>query len=400
MWIQECGLIHSILTTLPFSWTGLFASNSAANEWCALSEGAVATSSAAPAITRNSFVRTVSLLRRRYRDCWPERSLALSPRQYSHSLRLFRLLLFQVAVEQLLREFDALVLEKLDLRLQPAVERHTDRPGPDERLRVLDPRLVIEVVSAGRRGVALGDRERVTVMIAGSIKPGQIVEAVHLDHKRVAVPLAVRPPHPAVHRRLCVVDHVDGAIGAGVLVHEEDVVHSLDDLERVRHVGRPRQPRHVALGFRIRLGPSRLVLLPLLQAVRRVRDRAVVVDDHALSRRNREHGAELPERGRRGGVILEVPVGGVDGLPDAIQVRMARDSIRSRGGRRSSTPPARRCRAALTRGLLPFDIAQGIPSVSRGMRRYGQRHRGAQHDGDECVRKPVAHVPRSPYFAW
>ncbi len=31
MWIQVCGLIHSIFATVPFSLIGLFASNSAAN---------------------------------------------------------------------------------------------------------------------------------------------------------------------------------------------------------------------------------------------------------------------------------------------------------------------------------------------------------------------------------
>src|SRR5882672_980550 len=33
MWIQECGLVHSTLKTVPLILTGLFASNSAANEW-------------------------------------------------------------------------------------------------------------------------------------------------------------------------------------------------------------------------------------------------------------------------------------------------------------------------------------------------------------------------------
>src|SRR5258708_3643577 len=94
-------------------------------------------------------------------------------KQYSHSRPLLGRLLFQVAVEQLLREFDAVVLEELGFRLTPAVQRHADRPGPGERLRVLDPRLVIEVVPAGRPGVALGDRELVAVVIAGPVKPGQ-----------------------------------------------------------------------------------------------------------------------------------------------------------------------------------------------------------------------------------
>src|SRR5436190_5964860 len=141
---------------------------------------AAATSSTAPAMTANNvFVRTVFLP-----------SLALPTKQYSHSWSLLRLL-FQAAVEQLLREFNAPVLEQLDVRLLPAIERHADRPGPGKRLRILEPRLVIDVVPAGRQGVALAHRQGIAVVIAGSVEPGQIVEAVHLDDKRVAVPLAV-----------------------------------------------------------------------------------------------------------------------------------------------------------------------------------------------------------------
>src|ERR1019366_1783338 len=35
MWIQAWGLIHSILVTVPRSFTGLLPSNSAVNAWCA-----------------------------------------------------------------------------------------------------------------------------------------------------------------------------------------------------------------------------------------------------------------------------------------------------------------------------------------------------------------------------
>src|SRR5207245_1794030 len=134
-----------------------------------MAAGTEAQSSPAPEMTANNvFVRTVFLP-----------SLALPTKQYSHSWSLLRLL-FQAAVEQLLREFDAPVLEQLDVRLPPAVERHADRPGPGKRLRILEPRLVVDVVPAGRQGVALGHRQRIAVVIAGPVEPGQIVEAVHL----------------------------------------------------------------------------------------------------------------------------------------------------------------------------------------------------------------------------
>src|SRR6185503_143624 len=58
MWIQECGLIHSIFVTTPRSLTGFFASNSAANEWGAITgTAAAATANAAPATTPNSLLR-------------------------------------------------------------------------------------------------------------------------------------------------------------------------------------------------------------------------------------------------------------------------------------------------------------------------------------------------------
>ena len=66
--------------------------------------------------------------------------------------------------------------------------------------------------AAGRQLVALGDLQLIGVMVARAIEPGLIVVAGHLDHQRVAVPLAIGPAHPAVHRRLLVVDHVDDAV--------------------------------------------------------------------------------------------------------------------------------------------------------------------------------------------
>src|SRR5438874_11097317 len=58
MWIHACGLVHSIFVTVPSNLTGLFASNSAANAWCAGS-GAAATDRNRPhtAIATASFVR-------------------------------------------------------------------------------------------------------------------------------------------------------------------------------------------------------------------------------------------------------------------------------------------------------------------------------------------------------
>jgi Tol biopolymer transport system component len=53
----ECGLIQSIFVTTPSSLTGRFASNSAANEWCANAGKAATVRSMAPATALNSFLR-------------------------------------------------------------------------------------------------------------------------------------------------------------------------------------------------------------------------------------------------------------------------------------------------------------------------------------------------------
>src|SRR3982751_2393607 len=56
MWIQACGLIHSIDVTVPVIFTGFPASYSAAKEWCAMT-GAAARSRPAPTTTIDSFAR-------------------------------------------------------------------------------------------------------------------------------------------------------------------------------------------------------------------------------------------------------------------------------------------------------------------------------------------------------
>src|SRR5688572_18046983 len=196
------------------------------------------------------------------------------------------LLLLQVPVEQLFGELHALELEQLHVRLERAVERHAALPRPPERLRVRHRGFVDERVLALQR-VTLLDRQRLGVVVAGAVEPRRVVETVHRDDQRVAVPLAVRPPHPAVHRRLGVIRHVDDAVRARILVHEQDVLLALDDLERIGHVVRARDARHVALGFRIALRPAGAKLLTLLQRRRRVGNHAVGrIHDDALAGRD------------------------------------------------------------------------------------------------------------------
>src|SRR5690606_8562445 len=109
------------------------------------------------------------------------------------------------------------------------------------------------------------------------------------------------------------------------LVREQnDVPFALHDLERVRHIRRARNARHIALGFRVRCGPPRAILVSLRERLRLVGNRSA--DDDALPGRYRAEGAELPEGlYRLGGMPFEIPVSGVERLPNAVQVRLAGD---------------------------------------------------------------------------
>src|SRR2546421_8221577 len=120
--------------------------------------------------------------------------------------------------------------------------------------------------------------------------------------------------------------HVDEADHAGVLVQDGDLVGLLHDAERIRHVGETRHARQNALVLRI----ERLAVLEVLLLLRE-RLGAVgnlVPLDHATACGNTEARA----------VILQVPGGGVQHLPDALQVGLplARAGWRvgSRGGLR------------------------------------------------------------------
>src|SRR5687767_12291295 len=68
-----------------------------------------------------------------------------------HSLLRRRRLLAQIAVHQFLHELDALELQQLRVRLDAPIQRHADLPRPRERTRILQRRLVPDVVPAAQR---------------------------------------------------------------------------------------------------------------------------------------------------------------------------------------------------------------------------------------------------------
>src|SRR5690606_12395044 len=103
---------------------------------------------------------------------------------------------------------------------------------------------------------------------------------------------------------------------------------ALNDLERVGHVSRARNAGEVAGGFRIVVDEVGLVLVQALQRFRLVRD--LPAFDHAETGGERADGTDqaISHWIRARVMRLEVPVGGVHHLPDAVEVRLAVDQLR------------------------------------------------------------------------
>src|SRR4029077_1866331 len=116
-----------------------------------------------------------------------------------------------------------------------AIKRHSHLPGPRKDFWVLDCGFVIEGVRADGC-VAFNYMQRVTMEIAGPIKPRLVVKARHVDDQRIALPMANRPPHPCIIGTLQLAIHVDGSSGARELIGHEDVLRSLHYLKWVRHI--------------------------------------------------------------------------------------------------------------------------------------------------------------------
>src|SRR5438093_7407686 len=100
-----------------------------------------------------------------------------------------------MAVHQLLDELDALVLEQLHVPLLPPVERHRDSPGPREDVGILDRGFVTQEVGTGGC-VAFDDVQRVAVVVSGTVEPGGVVEALHVDDQRLT---SQRPMDHPIH---------------------------------------------------------------------------------------------------------------------------------------------------------------------------------------------------------
>ena len=163
--------------------------------------------------------------------------------------------------------------------------------------------------------------QSIAMEIPRPVKPGLIVEVRHIDDERITFPMAHRPSHPRICGTLQLAVHTDDTAGAGKFVSHHNIRRRLDDLKRIGHIRGTRNAWQITLHFRIQLHPVLSVFLLFFRCPRLVRN--LVALDYTRPAGNAESRAESSHRswGRR--MILNVPVGRVECLPNTIQVGFA-----------------------------------------------------------------------------
>ena len=177
--------------------------------------------------------------------------------------------------------------------------------------------------------------------IPSPVEPCVVVERRHIDHQRIALPVAVRPTHPRIGGRFPMRIHVDSARSTLVLVDDQNLRRSLKNLKWKRHVVGARHARPITLEFRLagviamRIvsdfhgHPFLEVLLLFCESFGTVRNFAAL-DDALSTRTGAPRTHDLRMRSGLRSVGENVPVRGREGLPNTIQVRF---TVRSAGRR-------------------------------------------------------------------
>src|SRR5579863_489540 len=156
--------------------------------------------------------------------------------------------------------FAAFLLSEFEARLRDAVKRHADLPGLAIRFGIFNSGLVIDRVRRGAR-IALDHVERLAVRMPRRVEPRLGPEIGHVDHQRVALPVADRIAQPQVDAiQMVARSSSNDALVVHVLVHEHDVSGPLQNLKWKRHVRDPRHAGHGAMRDGI---DTRAFLLPL-----------------------------------------------------------------------------------------------------------------------------------------
>ena len=258
-----------------------------------------------------------------------------------------QLLLAKTSIHELLDEFVATKLEQLHVRFHATIERHGDPPRPLKNLGIFDRHFVPNGVRRHQRE-ALGQMQSVAMEIPGAVEPAPVIEIRDVDDESISVPSSHGVTHPGIVRRPCDFVQMDGARGIREFVGNMNLVRTLRDLKRIRHVHRTRNARQVTLQLRVAVNPVLSILLLDQQGFWLVGDLSVALHDAERSgyrargteredRRCRHPrvviriNARLCDGGGKRRMRLQIPVRFVIGLPDAAEVRLAAHAGRPRG---------------------------------------------------------------------
>ena len=100
--------------------------------------------------------------------------------------------LAKMPVHELLCVRHAVIFQQLHVLFHPPVQRHAHLPGPGIDLRIVDSHFIEERIRAGGR-VALGEVQRVAMMVPCPVKPRILDHPGYVDHQRIPVELSGEP---------------------------------------------------------------------------------------------------------------------------------------------------------------------------------------------------------------
>ena len=148
--------------------------------------------------------------------------------------------------------------------------------------------------------------------VTGPVEPGPIVVVSHIDDQRVPLPVPSRLPHPEAQcfRKLPPI-RPDPAKGMAVFVRDDRQFRRLEDLKRVRQVGNAWDTGQVTITQRVSGHPILVIVRLPGRCPRLVRDLQPL------------HDTLPPRHSLLSIVVLKIPGGRREGLPDTTQVRCA-----------------------------------------------------------------------------
>nr|ABZ06408.1 hypothetical protein ALOHA_HF4000009L19ctg1g5 [uncultured marine microorganism HF4000_009L19] len=147
-----------------------------------------------------------------------------------------------------------------------------------------------------------------------------------VDDQRIVLPATARVAHPKIDVALGVrtAIHVDGASDMHILVQNQHTVGKLQNLKRIGHIRDAGHPGHIALGFGV-CGPAAVKVLLFFRQRPRLIGNLIPL-----------HDASPGGHSQSPRMVLNIPRGRVEDLPNALQVGLAVDRawrrIRWRGG--------------------------------------------------------------------